>query len=103
MSAKKKLSAQQKAEARERRRRRRQQHIAELRERWAKSGPDKLLDEVGACLYVGGAKPIDTATLYRNYSDARAKVGSQAVRWLRDKLDAGMARMNADSERDSAA
>jgi hypothetical protein len=88
------------AEEYKRKRERRQQRIAELRERWAKFGPDDQLDEVGACLYVGGAKPIDSSSLWRNYSSP-IKVGPQAVRWLRRSLDADIARMNA--ERDNAA
>ena len=78
---------------RRRRKQQRQQRIAELRERWAKSGPDELLDEVGACLYVGGSKPIDGATLWRRYSPP-IKIGAQAVRWTRAQLDADRARAN---------
>jgi hypothetical protein len=86
------------AEARERKRERREQRIAELREQWAKTGPDELLDEIGACLYVGGSRPIDSATLWRQYSKP-IKVSAQAVRWTRQQLEADRARMNA--ERDS--
>jgi hypothetical protein len=92
--------SKQDREGREDRKERRRQRIAELRARWAKFGPDDLLDEVGACLYVGGAKPIDSSSLWRNYSSP-IKVGPQAVRWPRRNLDADIARMNA--ERESAA
>ena len=72
---------------------RRRQRIAELRARWAEFGPDDQLDEIGACLYVGGSKPIDPSTLYRRYSKGQ-KVGAQAVRWSRRNLDADKARLN---------
>jgi hypothetical protein len=96
----KKISARERKRRRKEALKRRQQRIAELRERWAKSGPDELLDEVGACLYIGGSKPIDGATLYRNYGRG-TRIGAQAVRWTRAQLDADRARMTAarDSER----
>jgi hypothetical protein len=75
---------------------RRLEHIAELIERWKTQppGPDERLDEIAACLYVGGSKPIDPSTLRRRYSPG-IKVGQQAVRWPRRNLDADIARMNA--------
>jgi hypothetical protein len=80
---------------RERRRARRAKRIAELLERWKTQppGPDERLDELAACLYVGGSKPIDPSTLWRRYSPP-IKVGAQAVRWPRRNLDADIARMN---------
>jgi hypothetical protein len=75
---------------------RRLEHIAELRELWAKipPRPNDLLDQDGACLYIGGSKPIDPSTLYRRYSSP-IKVGLQAVRWPRSNLDTDIGRMNA--------
>jgi hypothetical protein len=72
---------------------RRHEHIAELNERW-KTQPPGPEDEIAACLYVGGSKPIDPSTLWHRYSRP-IKVGAQAVRWPRSNLDADMARMNA--------
>jgi hypothetical protein len=80
------LTKEQRKERLKRKLARKQQRIAELRARWAKSGPDDLLDEVGACLYVGGARPIDSSTLWRNYSPP-IKVGPQARRWPRRNLE----------------
>ena len=75
---------------------RRLKHIAELIERWKTQppGPDERLDEIAACLYVGGSKPIDPSTLWRRYSRP-IKVGAQAVRWPVRNLQADIARMNS--------
>jgi hypothetical protein len=88
-----------------RRRERRQQRIAELRERWTKSGPDDLLDELAACVYIGGSKPIDAATLWRgvkrgDYSKPD-KIAAQLVRWRRTKLAADLDRMATERDSDT--
>jgi hypothetical protein len=77
----------------------RREHIAELLERWKTRppGPDERLDEIAACLYVGGSKPIDPSTLRRRYGPG-TKVGAQAVRWTPRNLDADIARMNGAAE-----
>jgi hypothetical protein len=80
---------------RERKLKRRAKRIAELLERWKTQppGPDERLDELAACVYIGGTKPIDPSTLWRRYSSP-IKVGPQAVRWPRRNLDADIQRMN---------
>ena len=87
---------------RERKRELQHQRIAELRERWARLGTDELLDELGACLFIGGSRPIHPATLWRGVKKGvysrPIKVGEQAVRWPRCNLQADIARSNAGGD-----
>jgi len=80
----------------ERLKQRRLEHTAALIERWKTQppGPDERLDEIAACLFVGGSKPIDPSTLWRRYSRP-IKIGPQAVRWPVRNLQADIARMNS--------
>jgi hypothetical protein len=93
---KRRRTKEQRAEEYKRLCKRRLEHIAELIERWKTRppGPDERLDEIAACVYVGGSKPIDPSTLRRRYSPP-IKVGAQAVRWTVKNLQADIARMNS--------
>ena len=93
---KRKRTRAERAEEYRRLRERRTEHIAELRELWARipPQPEDLLDEAAACLWLGGTNPIDASTLRRRYSPP-IKVGSQAVRWPLKNLQADIVRLNA--------
>jgi hypothetical protein len=93
------LTAEQRKDRLERKLKRKQQRIAELRERWAKSQIEELLDETAACVFIGGSEPINAATLWRGIRDGRfarpIKIGRQKVRWRRHDLQADLDRMAA--------
>jgi hypothetical protein len=95
---------EQRSEEYKRLRQRRCVHIAELRKRWAELGrpddPEELLDEIAACLWVGGSEPIDPSTLRRRYSPP-IKIGAQAVRWTVGNLQADRARLNPTTSTNS--
>jgi hypothetical protein len=94
----KQRTKEQRAEEYQRLLARRLEHIAELRKRWATFGrprdPEELLDEIAACLFVGGTDPIDPSTLRRRYSPP-IKIGAQAVRWPLKNLQADIDRLNS--------
>jgi predicted DNA-binding transcriptional regulator AlpA len=56
-----------------------------------------LLDRKAACVFFGGTKPIDVATLYRGIRRGRyprpVKVGPGSSRWLRSECEAALQAM----------
>jgi predicted DNA-binding transcriptional regulator AlpA len=61
--------------------------------------PDDLLDLRATCALIGGSRPINPATLYRNIRKgiypAPLKIGPNASRWLRAEIEAVLAQMIA--------
>jgi predicted DNA-binding transcriptional regulator AlpA len=60
---------------------------------------DDLLDLRATCALIGGSRPINAATLYRNIRAGRypapIKVGPNTSRWLRIEVEAALSRMIA--------
>jgi predicted DNA-binding transcriptional regulator AlpA len=58
---------------------------------------DEFLDCDAVCRLIGGSKPINPATLYRNIRAGRypaaVHVGPGSSRWLRSEVEAALARM----------
>jgi predicted DNA-binding transcriptional regulator AlpA len=58
---------------------------------------DEFLDCDAVCRLIGGTKPINPATLYRNIKAGRypkpIKVGPGSSRWLRSELAASLRSM----------
>lgn len=63
---------------------------------------DDLLDVHEACRLIGGSRPINPTTLWRNVKAGRIsrpiKIGAQAVRWRRSELQADIERMVAERD-----
>ena len=61
---------------------------------------DEYLDVKAACRFIGGTKPIDPSTLWRNVKAGRYSppdhVGPNMVRWRRSKLARDLERIAAD-------
>jgi predicted DNA-binding transcriptional regulator AlpA len=59
--------------------------------------PDDLLDLRAVCALIGGTRPINPATLYRNVRKGLyprpLKIGPNSSRWLRVEVEAALARM----------
>jgi predicted DNA-binding transcriptional regulator AlpA len=61
---------------------------------------DEYLDVKAACRFIGGTKPIDPSTLWRNVKAGRYSrpdhVGPNMVRWRRSQLARDLERIAAD-------
>jgi predicted DNA-binding transcriptional regulator AlpA len=61
-----------------------------------------LLDVDEACKFIGGSRPINPATLWRNVRAKRISppihISAQLVRWRRSDLEADVARMVAERD-----
>jgi predicted DNA-binding transcriptional regulator AlpA len=63
---------------------------------------DELLDCYAACVFLGGSKPINPATLWRGIKAGRysapIKIGPQSRRWRRSDLQGDIDRMVAERD-----
>ena len=61
---------------------------------------DEYLDAKAACRFIGGSKPINQSTLWRNVKAGRYSppdhIGPNMVRWSRNKLKRDLERIATD-------
>jgi predicted DNA-binding transcriptional regulator AlpA len=61
---------------------------------------EELLDRKAVCLFFGGTRPLNPATLYRGICKGRypkpVKIGPGSSRWLRSECEAALATMVED-------